>query len=211
VVSWARRKARNSPARRIVDAPSQRATPAAVLLIQLVLVATQAAHLHRLQAGAGRAQRPAVTVPGIDTATPATAVTDPLGHQHPGVASRTRRPAGPHHRNRRLLAAPSADVTTLKPSDHLADLSARHQGDAVRCGREGRGADLRVCSISEGPRGDSYAGRRGVAPGPPARLASPNQHDERPGTVTVAGNIGADMPHGTLTSIRRQAGLQEQP
>jgi predicted RNA binding protein YcfA (HicA-like mRNA interferase family) len=34
------------------------------------------------------------------------------------------------------------------------------------------------------------------------------QHDERPGTVTVSGNVGADMPHGTLASIRRQAGLR---
>ncbi|MGH9125850.1 MAG: type II toxin-antitoxin system HicA family toxin [Acidimicrobiales bacterium] len=34
------------------------------------------------------------------------------------------------------------------------------------------------------------------------------QHDQRPGTVTVSGNLGADMPHGTLASIQRQAGLR---
>ena len=36
------------------------------------------------------------------------------------------------------------------------------------------------------------------------------QHPERPGTVTVAGKLGADIPSGTLASILRQAGLRGQ-
>ena len=34
------------------------------------------------------------------------------------------------------------------------------------------------------------------------------QHDEKPGTVTVAGKLGAEMPPGTLASVRRQAGIR---
>jgi predicted RNA binding protein YcfA (HicA-like mRNA interferase family) len=32
------------------------------------------------------------------------------------------------------------------------------------------------------------------------------RHPERPGTVTVPGNLGDDLAPGTLGSIRRQAG-----
>jgi predicted RNA binding protein YcfA (HicA-like mRNA interferase family) len=32
-------------------------------------------------------------------------------------------------------------------------------------------------------------------------------HPERPGLVTVAGQLGAELPAGTLASIRRQSGL----
>jgi predicted RNA binding protein YcfA (HicA-like mRNA interferase family) len=32
------------------------------------------------------------------------------------------------------------------------------------------------------------------------------RHPERTGTVTVAGNLGEDVPRGTLASIWRQAG-----
>ena len=34
------------------------------------------------------------------------------------------------------------------------------------------------------------------------------QHPDRPGTVTVSGKLGADVPSGTLASIKRQAGLR---
>ena len=34
------------------------------------------------------------------------------------------------------------------------------------------------------------------------------KHPTKPGRVTVSGNLGDDMPKGTLASIQRQAGLQ---
>ena len=34
------------------------------------------------------------------------------------------------------------------------------------------------------------------------------KHPTKPGRVTVSGNLGDDMPKGTLASIKRQAGLQ---
>jgi predicted RNA binding protein YcfA (HicA-like mRNA interferase family) len=34
------------------------------------------------------------------------------------------------------------------------------------------------------------------------------RHPTKPGTVTVAGNLGKDLKPGTLASIRRQAGLR---
>jgi len=36
------------------------------------------------------------------------------------------------------------------------------------------------------------------------------QHPEKPGTVTVAGKRGLEVPRGTLASILRQAGLREE-
>lgn len=33
------------------------------------------------------------------------------------------------------------------------------------------------------------------------------QHARRPGTVTVSGKLSADIPPGTLRSVRKQAGL----
>jgi len=33
------------------------------------------------------------------------------------------------------------------------------------------------------------------------------QHDINPGTVTVSGNLGTDVPTGTLRSILKRAGL----
>ena len=35
------------------------------------------------------------------------------------------------------------------------------------------------------------------------------KHSMKPGLVTVAGNANADLPRGTLNSIRKQAGLQQ--
>ncbi|MEX0629483.1 MAG: type II toxin-antitoxin system HicA family toxin [Chloroflexota bacterium] len=35
------------------------------------------------------------------------------------------------------------------------------------------------------------------------------QHPERPGTVTVSGKPGDDLPRGTWRSILRQSGLDE--
>jgi predicted RNA binding protein YcfA (HicA-like mRNA interferase family) len=35
------------------------------------------------------------------------------------------------------------------------------------------------------------------------------RHGKRPGTVTVAGALGVDVPPGTLRSILKQAGLRE--
>ena len=35
------------------------------------------------------------------------------------------------------------------------------------------------------------------------------RHPEKPGRVTVSGNLGDDMPKGTFASVRRQAGLRE--
>ena len=34
-------------------------------------------------------------------------------------------------------------------------------------------------------------------------------HPTRPGTVTISGNLGIDMPKGTLNSVMRQAGLKQ--
>jgi len=34
------------------------------------------------------------------------------------------------------------------------------------------------------------------------------QHPMKPGTVTIAGKLGVDMPPGTLNSILKQAGLK---
>jgi predicted RNA binding protein YcfA (HicA-like mRNA interferase family) len=34
------------------------------------------------------------------------------------------------------------------------------------------------------------------------------RHPSKPGTVTIAGNLGKELKPGTLASIRRQAGLQ---
>lgn len=33
-------------------------------------------------------------------------------------------------------------------------------------------------------------------------------HPTKPGTVTVSGNLGVDMPPGTLSSVWKQAGLK---
>lgn len=35
-------------------------------------------------------------------------------------------------------------------------------------------------------------------------------HASKPGTVTVSGNPGLDMPRGTFNSVLKQAGLKEQ-
>lgn len=35
------------------------------------------------------------------------------------------------------------------------------------------------------------------------------KHPAKPGTVTVAGKLGVDVPPGTLNSILKQAGLKE--
>jgi len=34
------------------------------------------------------------------------------------------------------------------------------------------------------------------------------KHPTKPGRVTVSGNMGDDMPKGTLASVRRQTGLK---
>ena len=34
------------------------------------------------------------------------------------------------------------------------------------------------------------------------------KHPVKPGRVTVSGNLGDDMPKGTLASVKRQAGLK---
>jgi predicted RNA binding protein YcfA (HicA-like mRNA interferase family) len=34
------------------------------------------------------------------------------------------------------------------------------------------------------------------------------KHPVKPGRVTVSGNLGDDMPKGTFSSVRRQAGLK---
>ena len=36
------------------------------------------------------------------------------------------------------------------------------------------------------------------------------KHPEKAGTVTVSGNLGVDMPIGTLKSVWRQAQLEEE-
>jgi predicted RNA binding protein YcfA (HicA-like mRNA interferase family) len=36
------------------------------------------------------------------------------------------------------------------------------------------------------------------------------KHPEKAGTVTVSGNLGIDMPIGTLKSVLRQAQLEEE-
>jgi len=35
------------------------------------------------------------------------------------------------------------------------------------------------------------------------------RHSSKPGTVTVSGNLGVDVPAGTLASIWKQAGLKK--
>ena len=35
------------------------------------------------------------------------------------------------------------------------------------------------------------------------------KHPAKPGRVTVSGNLGDDMPKGTLASVKRQAGLKD--
>ena len=35
------------------------------------------------------------------------------------------------------------------------------------------------------------------------------RHPNKPGTVTVSGNLGLDVPTGTLGSILKQAGLKK--
>lgn len=35
------------------------------------------------------------------------------------------------------------------------------------------------------------------------------RHPVKPGTVTVAGKLGVDMPRGTLNAVMKQAGLKE--
>jgi predicted RNA binding protein YcfA (HicA-like mRNA interferase family) len=37
------------------------------------------------------------------------------------------------------------------------------------------------------------------------------RHPIKPGSVTVAGKESAEIPRGTLASIRRQAGLKQRP
>ena len=37
------------------------------------------------------------------------------------------------------------------------------------------------------------------------------RHPVKAGTVTVAGKLSADIPRGTLGSVRRQAGLRQKP
>ena len=34
------------------------------------------------------------------------------------------------------------------------------------------------------------------------------KHVRKPGRVTVSGNLGEEMPKGTLASVKRQAGLK---
>ncbi len=34
------------------------------------------------------------------------------------------------------------------------------------------------------------------------------KHPTKPGTVTISGNLGVDVPPGTLNSILKQAGLK---
>ncbi len=36
------------------------------------------------------------------------------------------------------------------------------------------------------------------------------RHPVKPGTVTVAGKLGVDMPRGTLNAVMKQAGLKEE-
>ena len=36
------------------------------------------------------------------------------------------------------------------------------------------------------------------------------RHPVKPGTVTVAGKPGVDMPRGTLNAVMKQAGLKEE-
>jgi predicted RNA binding protein YcfA (HicA-like mRNA interferase family) len=36
------------------------------------------------------------------------------------------------------------------------------------------------------------------------------KHQTKPGRVTVSGNLGDDMPKGTLASVKRQAGLRRE-
>ena len=35
------------------------------------------------------------------------------------------------------------------------------------------------------------------------------QHPTKPGTVTIAGNLGTDVPVGTLNSVLKRAGLKK--
>ena len=50
--------------------------------------------------------------------------------------------------------------------------------------------------------------RRWVVSRPNARQSSAIQTHKKPGTVTVSGNMGLDVPKGRLNSVLKQAGLK---
>jgi hypothetical protein len=66
-----------------------------------------------------------------------------------------------------------------------------------------------VGSRSEGPRVDlvDRIGRVGIGAGD--REPSPVSSPTKPGTVTVAGQPGTDVPAGTINSVLKQAGLKK--
>jgi hypothetical protein len=63
-----------------------------------------------------------------------------------------------------------------------------------------------IWSPRESARGDPNLRAGWLATRPAVRLASPVPSSRAHRTVTVAGNLGEDVPRGTLASIWRQAG-----
>ena len=61
----------------------------------------------------------------------------------------------------------------------------------------------------EGQGTDSSADGGTLATGANSRQPQTVQHPNKPGTLTVAGKPGVDVPPGTLNAILKQAGLKK--
>src|SRR5438105_2514040 len=53
-----------------------------------------------------------------------------------------------------------------------------------------------------------WAAMKGRAAWNRTRAPESSKHPTKPGRVTVSGQLGDDMPKGTLASVKRQAGLK---
>ena len=62
--------------------------------------------------------------------------------------------------------------------------------------------------VDVGARRDQHIEARRLGAGSDASSHRQFQHAEKPGTVTIAGKPGADLPPGTLNNILKQAGLK---
>jgi predicted RNA binding protein YcfA (HicA-like mRNA interferase family) len=65
-----------------------------------------------------------------------------------------------------------------------------------------------VAFFSEGPRTDQLIESDGWVLVRTKGSHRQFQHPTKPGTVTIAGNPGVEVPAGTLNSVLKQAGLK---